>query len=169
MKLRQVIAIGLAAACLSQQSAGAAEIEGVGFLDRLSVGAAELRLHGTGLLRYRVFFKGYVAALYLGDSFDGEATPRAVLADVPRRLEIEYFWSIRAEKFAEATVEGISRSAEPATFESGVRNRQHSRGFAAASAGSMPSTKTSNRATATRSRTYLESARSWRSTAADLA
>jgi hypothetical protein len=117
MKLRQVIAIGLAAACLSQQSASAAEIEGVGFVDRLSVGAAELRLHGTGLLRYRVFFKGYVAALYLGDSFDGEATPRAVLADVPRRLEIEYFWSIRAEKFAEATVEGISRSAEPATFE----------------------------------------------------
>jgi hypothetical protein len=118
MKIRKVIAAGLAAACLSGQSVRAAEIEGVSFLDRLSVGASELRLHGTGLLRYRVFIKGYVAALYLEESFGGEATPRAVLADVPRRLEIEYFWAIRANKFAKATVEGIARSAGPATFES---------------------------------------------------
>jgi hypothetical protein len=117
MKFRKLIAVGLAAACLSEQSARAAEIEGVGFVDRLSVGSSELRLHGTGLLRYRVFIKGYVAALYLDESFGGEATPRAVLADVPRRLEIEYFWGIPADKFAKATVEGISRSTDPATFE----------------------------------------------------
>jgi len=112
------MALGLAAAFLSEQSARAAEIEGVRFLDGLSVGAADLRLHGTGLLRYRVFIKGYVAALYLGESFDGEATPRSVLADVARRLEIEYFWAIPAEKFANATVEGISRGTDPATFAS---------------------------------------------------
>jgi hypothetical protein len=117
MKFRSLIAVGLAAACLSGQSARAAEIEGVRFLDRLSVGASELRLHGTGLLRYRVFIKGYVAALYLGESFAREATPKTVLADVPRRLEIEYFWAIPADKFANATVEGISRSTGPATFE----------------------------------------------------
>jgi hypothetical protein len=117
MKFRKLIAVGLAAACLSEQSASAAEIEGVSFADRLSVGASELRLHGTGLLRYRVFIKGYVAALYLGDFFGGEATPRTVLADVPRRLEIEYFWAIPANKFAKVTGEGISRSTEPATFE----------------------------------------------------
>jgi hypothetical protein len=117
MKFRKLIAVGLAAAGLSGQSARAAEIEGVGFVDRLSVGTSELRLHGTGLLRYRVFIKGYVAALYLGESFGGEATPRAVLADVPRRLEIEYFWAIPADKFAKATVEGIVRGTDPATFE----------------------------------------------------
>jgi hypothetical protein len=117
MKFRKLMAVGLAAACLSEETARAAEIEGVDFVDNLSVGASELRLHGTGLLRYRLFIKGYVAALYLGDSFSGEATSRAVLADVPRRLEIEYFWAIPAEKFADATVEGISRSTNPATFE----------------------------------------------------
>ncbi len=36
---------------------------------------------------------------------------------MPRRLEIEYFWAIPADKFANATVEGISRSTDPATFE----------------------------------------------------
>ena len=117
MKFRKLIAVGLAAACLSEQSARAAEIEGVRFIDKLTVGASELRLHGTGLLRYRVFIKGYVAALYLDESFAGEATPNTVLADVRRRLEIEYFWAIPADKFANATVEGISRSTDPATFE----------------------------------------------------
>jgi hypothetical protein len=117
MRFRKLIAVGLAAACLSEQSARAAEIEGVRFSDRLSVGASEFRLHGTGLLRYRVFIKGYVAALYLAQSFAGEATPKAVLADVPRRLEIEYFWAIPADRFAKATVEGISRSMDPAAFE----------------------------------------------------
>jgi hypothetical protein len=117
MKFRKLIAVSLAAACLSEQSARAAEIEGVRFSDRLSVGASVLRLHSTGLLRYRVFIKGYVAALYLGESFTGEATPSAVLADVPRRLEIEYLWAISADKFANATVEGISRSTNPAAFE----------------------------------------------------
>jgi hypothetical protein len=116
MHFRKLIAMGVSAACFSGISARAAEIEGVNFVDRLSIGSSELRLHGTGLLRYRVFIKGYVAALYLGESFDGEATPRAVLADVPRRLEIEYFWAIPADKFAKATVDGISRSTDPATF-----------------------------------------------------
>jgi hypothetical protein len=117
LKSRKLIAVVLAAAFLSEQSARAAEIEGVGFAESMSVGASELRLHGTGLLRYRVFFKGYVAALYLGEAFGEEATPRAVLADVPRRLEIEYFWAIPADKFAEATVEGIARGTDPETFD----------------------------------------------------
>jgi hypothetical protein len=115
MTFCKLIAVALAAACLSEQSVRAAEIEGVDFVDNLSVGASALRLHGTGLLRYRVFIKG--AALYLGDSFSGEVTSRAVLADVPRRLEIEYFWAIPAEKFADATVERISRNTDPATFQ----------------------------------------------------
>jgi hypothetical protein len=122
MKFRRAIGIGLAAACLSLHAARAAEIEGVRFVDRLSVSDEELRLHGTGLLRYRVFIKGYVAALYLAESFGGEAKPTTVLGDAPRRLEIEYFWAIPADKFAEITVEGISRNTDRETFES-LRDR----------------------------------------------
>lgn len=98
-------------------SAGAAEIEGVRFAERLSLPDTELRLQGVGLLRYRVIIKAYVAAFYLPESFDGEATPEAVLGDLPRRLEIEYFWALPARAFAEATTKGIGRNSEPASLE----------------------------------------------------
>jgi hypothetical protein len=117
MKLREWIAVGLVVSCVSGPAALASEIEGVGFTDRLRVEASELRLHGTGLLRVGIFLKGYAAALYLGDAFQGEATPQNVLADVPRRLEIEYFWAIPASEFAKATSEGIARNTDPDTFE----------------------------------------------------
>lgn len=95
----------------------AASIEGVQFAERLNVGATEFRLHATGLLRYRVFIKGYVAALYLEKPFREQPNPRSVLADTPRRLEIEYFWSFDAEDFSKATLEGIARNTDPAGFE----------------------------------------------------
>jgi hypothetical protein len=117
MKFRRVIAMGLAAASLSLQAARAADIEGVEFVEQLRVSDEALRLHGTGLLRYRVFIKGYVAALYLAESFGGESAASNVLGDLPRRLEIEYFWAIPARDFAKATVEGISRNTDGATFD----------------------------------------------------
>jgi hypothetical protein len=116
VSLRKAMTIGLAMICFSG-NAGAAEIEGVRFLDALTVGDTQLRLHGTGLLRYRVFIKGYVAALYLADAFGERVTPTNVLADAARRLEIEYFWAIPAEGFAEATIEGIARHTDRETFE----------------------------------------------------
>jgi len=121
MNVRRAIAICVAAAFFADP-VSATEIEGVRFEKNLSVGDEQLRLHGTGLLRYRVLIKGYVAALYLSDSLGGEQTPRTVLADTPRRLEIEYFWAIPAEGFAKATVEGISRNTDRETFE-GLRDR----------------------------------------------
>jgi len=116
MNFRRAITIGLAAVCFSG-NAGAAQIEGVRFPDTLTAGDTRLRLQGTGLLRYRVFIKGYVAALYLAEAFDEEVTPTTVLADVPRRLEIEYFWAIPAAGFAQATIEGIAENTDRETFE----------------------------------------------------
>lgn len=107
-----VVTVGFASA------SHAAEIEGVEFVDRVHAGDTELILQGTGLLRYRVVFKGYVAGLYLGE----ESEPGSVLADTPRRLEISYFWAIDAEDFADATIEGIARNVDDATFES-LRDR----------------------------------------------
>jgi hypothetical protein len=121
MELRKAIAMGVALSCLSGH-VGAAEIEDVRFVDRLRVGNEQLRLYGTGLLRYRGLIKAYVAALYLSESFGDELTPRTVLEDAPRRLEIEYFWAIPAEGFAKATVEGISKNTDRETFES-LRDR----------------------------------------------
>jgi len=93
--------------------ARSAEIEGVQFADQHQLDGELLNLNGVGLLRYRVLFKGYVAALYLGE----QATAQQVLGDIPRRLELEYFWSIPAEAFAQATREGISRNVDAPTLE----------------------------------------------------
>jgi hypothetical protein len=117
MKFRDVISTGLAAVCFFGQTARGAEVEGVHFVDRMRAGEEELQIHGTGLLRYRLFIKAYVAALYVVESFDGDATPSAILADIPRRLEIEYFWSIPADAFVKITIEAIARSVDAETLE----------------------------------------------------
>lgn len=87
-------------------AASAAEIEGVTFSKTLSLGPHRLTLNGVGLMRYRVVFKAFVAALYLGEG----ARPEQALDDIPRRLEIEYFWSIKGSDFADAA-EQILRAA----------------------------------------------------------
>lgn len=79
-------------------NADAATIEGVTFAERYQTGTTTLTLNNVGLLRYRVIFKGYVAALYLGEG----VRPEDVLTDVPKRLELEYFWSIAGADFGKA-------------------------------------------------------------------
>lgn len=90
-----------------------ATIEDVTFAERHEAASLALPLRGVGLLRYRVVFKGYVAALYL----PREVASERVLDDVPKRLEIEYFWSIEAADFAKAQDEGIARNLDAAALE----------------------------------------------------
>jgi hypothetical protein len=75
------------------RTGSAAEIEGVIFAERYESGGASLDLRCTALLRYKVLFKGYVAALYL----EGGVAADDALTDVPKRLELSYFWSIDGE------------------------------------------------------------------------
>lgn len=103
---------------LSAATGLAKEIEGVQFADELRVRDVALRLNEVGLLRYRYVIKAYVAALYLGPG----ATPSEVLADVPKRLEIEYFYAIKADGFAKATDEGIAANV-PAEAVAALRPR----------------------------------------------
>jgi hypothetical protein len=98
---------------LAATPAQSARIEGVQFADDLAVGDQMLVLRGTALLRYRVFFRGYVAALYLAP----DASVAEVLGDVPRRLEIEYFWSIPGDGFVDATLDGIRRNTDDESFD----------------------------------------------------
>ncbi len=107
----------VAAVLLGNVGSGrAGVIEGVSFADEVRLGdgsdpeAARLRLRSMALLRYRVVFRGYVAALYLPDDI---ASPR-VLDETPRRLELRYFWGIGAEDFGRAADQKLeeSRSAE---------------------------------------------------------
>jgi hypothetical protein len=96
--LAGILILALSLAVPPARSSHAAEIEGVTFPDHYEVHETPLILHGVGLLRYRIFFKGYVAALYLGKG----VLPSAVLTDVPKRLELEYFWAIAGPDFGKA-------------------------------------------------------------------
>jgi Chalcone isomerase-like len=99
-------------------AADAATIEGVTFADRYQAGTTTLTLNNVGLLRYRVIFKGYVAALYLGEG----VRPEQVLTDVPKRLELEYFWSIAGPDFGKAA-EKILANNFPAAQVTSFRSR----------------------------------------------
>jgi len=98
-------------------TARAATIEGITFADRYQAGTTTLALNNVGLLRYRVIFKGYVAALYLGEG----TRPEDVLTDVPKRLELEYFWSIAGADFGKAAEKILADNfpdAQVASFRS---------------------------------------------------
>jgi hypothetical protein len=107
--MRRVIAVLVCLAVLAVARGEAKEIEGVRFADEIRAGRTMLRLTNVGLLRYRYVIKAYVAGLYLGDG----ATPETVLADAPKRLEIEYFYGIKADGFANATNAGIAANVSP--------------------------------------------------------
>lgn len=89
------------------------EIEKITFEDSFKAGNATLHVRGAGLLRYMVFIKVYVAALYLRQGIPSED----VLSDTPKRLEIQYFRSIKAKDFALSTKEMVSRNVASETLE----------------------------------------------------
>ncbi len=99
-----------ALALLAAPPVRAAQIEGVEFAQTARVAGAELPLRGLGLLRYRVLFKAYVGALYLPAGI-----PLArVLDDVPKRLELHYFWKIDGADFGPAAEQLLERQLAPA-------------------------------------------------------
>ncbi len=85
---------------------GSVSVSGALFEKTLKTDGSTLHLAGAGLLRYRVVFKGYAAALYLG----GGNAPAAVFDNVPKRLEIEYFHAIPAKDFRDATRQGVEKN-----------------------------------------------------------
>jgi len=99
----RVVVSALVGCGLTFGVAAAKDIEGVVFPDTLQVRGVTLHLNDVGLLRYRYVIKAYVAALYLGEG----VAPDDVLGDRPKRLEIEYFYAIKAAGFAGATIDGI--------------------------------------------------------------
>lgn len=97
---------------LASRGGSFAEIEGVRFARELDVGDRTLALRSLGLLRYRGLFKGYVAALYSEPGLEAAA----LLEDVPKRLELEYFWRIDGEKFGPVAEAVLRRSLDPAEY-----------------------------------------------------
>jgi hypothetical protein len=98
--------------------ASGVEVGNVHFAVQAGTGYSKLDLHGAGVLRYRGLVRAYAAALYLAPD---TAAERA-LEDVPKRLEIEYFWSLEAADFASAADQLLAR-IEPAGRLDALRDR----------------------------------------------
>ncbi|MDX2448731.1 MAG: chalcone isomerase family protein [Desulfobacterales bacterium] len=95
-------------------AARGADIEDVHFVDTVELGDSQLSLRGTGLFRYMGLIKAYVGALYMLDGTPSEN----VLADTPKRLEIEYFYPIKGEDFGIASIKVMAQNVGPEEFES---------------------------------------------------
>jgi len=93
--------------------ARAAELEGVRFPTSYAAGGKTLTLSGAGLMRWKYVIKAYVAALYLGSG----AASADVFEDVPKRLEIEYFYGFDAADFVKVTRDRIRLNVPAVEFE----------------------------------------------------
>lgn len=89
------------------------EVAGVHFERNYQLSSGHLPLRGQALLRYMVFIKAYVGALYLPEDIDH----RQVLDPVPRRIELAYFHAIKAADFAKATRKKMADNVSPAEME----------------------------------------------------
>ena len=103
-------AIILTSLNIQSQRAYALTVENVSFADSVTIGGTPVPLHNAALLRYLKFIEAYVAALYLPE----DITPENVLADVPKRLEINYLVSIKGADFGKGAEPTLKLNLTPA-------------------------------------------------------
>jgi hypothetical protein len=108
----QSIVGALFIAAMTGPPCAATELESVQFADQYRAGDVTMRLSCVGLLRYKLFIKAYVAALYVGDA----AAAGDVLADVPKRLELNYFWSISGADLGKAGDQILAQNVDAQSF-----------------------------------------------------
>ncbi len=95
---------------LASLSVQAQEIAGVKLPSTVMAGSKELILSGGYLLRYKLIFKIYVAALYLPNG----VTEQDALSEIPRRIEFHYQRALTAAQLVEATDGTINRGRDAA-------------------------------------------------------
>jgi hypothetical protein len=115
---RTALAAAVLLALLLELRAHCAEIEGVIFEDRVLAHDVPLVVAHVGLLRWKVVFRGYVAALYLAEG----SSPDAWSSDVPKRLELVYFWPIAGKAFGRTGEEILARNVSSQEI-AGLRTR----------------------------------------------
>lgn len=100
--------VGFAAA-----SASAIEVQGIRLPDQAEVGGTKLVLNGAGL-RTKFFLKIYVGSLYLPTK---ATTADAVLAQSPRRIQMNLLRDLTAKQLVDSLNEGIIANTTDAERE----------------------------------------------------
>lgn len=106
--MKKIAAVALAL-CLPALALGA-EFEGVKIPDTVQAGGKTLALNGNGL-RTKLFFKVYVASLYL-ENKSGDANA-VVNADTVKRVRMTMLRDLTKDQIAEAIREGFEKNAKP--------------------------------------------------------
>jgi hypothetical protein len=112
-KLRSALFFALTVCALTPSATSARLMEGVYFTPRITASSVPMDLNGVGLKTVWKFYKVSVAALYLGEGVE----PDAVLGDVPKRLEIEYFHPITARDFVTLTRKLLRENVDHQTLD----------------------------------------------------
>ena len=93
------------------------DVAGVKFPNTAQVGGSKLALNGAGV-RFKVVFKVYAAALYLGEKV---ATPEAALAALgPQRLQIVMLREIDANELGKLFTKGMEQNAAREEFSKSI-------------------------------------------------
>ena len=103
---------GLAALCVAAAVA-AADVGGVRIDDNTSVGGQPLVLNGAGV-RKRAIFKVYVGSLYVPQK---ATTAQAVLAQAPRRVQLNVLRNLSADQLIGALVDGLKQNTTAAEMQ----------------------------------------------------
>lgn len=101
----------LSSALLLAQPAFALDVSGVKIDETIRVGSTDLKLNGAGV-RYKSFFKVYVAALYLTET-------KTTVADVlavggPRKLTLSMLREVSSEAFGQSFMDGLNKNSSKA-------------------------------------------------------
>jgi hypothetical protein len=94
-------------------TASASGGDNVHFDKRIDVGGQQLEMRGNGVLRYMRVIKVYAGALYTLPGI----SPDGILADTPKRLEVEYFLGLSGEDFGPATYKGLANNISAEEIE----------------------------------------------------
>lgn len=99
------------AALLCSTQASALEIAGAKIDDSTQVENQALKLNGAGI-RYKVFFKVYIAALYLKDN--KTTTPEVLALPGAKRVSLTILRDLRSEDLGQRFIDGIRKNADMA-------------------------------------------------------
>lgn len=90
-------------------SVQAVEIAGAKIDDTAQVANTPLKLNGAGI-RYKVFFKVYVAALYLTETKD--TTESIVALNGPKKITLTMLREISSDTLAQAFMDGVKKNTD---------------------------------------------------------
>jgi len=91
----------------------AAEIKGVKFVDSFRLDQTELRLSGIAALKWALLFDVYAGAFYLPENHPASAWT----ADVPKRLELAYFRTFKADQFVASSDQLLRQNLSPEEYQ----------------------------------------------------